>query len=205
MWRLFDWTLLALALFHGLNGLRWIIDDYVRSPPGKRAAVKAVTLRRVGRPVRLRHPGHRHLRQLRSGRRRHSRWRASPARPRGASLGGRPRRSCRGHRPTCGGLARREGDLTGDLAARAPVHQRGGGEDAHRRQCQCPEDHGVRLRRRPPGCPGPAQSRSRRVGCRQRPGSARSRRSRSGGASLILRVLHWWAGDRRPPAGRTAR
>ncbi len=42
VWRLFDWTLLALALFHGLNGLRWIIDDYVRSP-GKRAAVKAVT------------------------------------------------------------------------------------------------------------------------------------------------------------------
>lgn len=42
LWRLFDWTLLTLALFHGLNGLRWIIDDYVRSP-AKRAAVKAVT------------------------------------------------------------------------------------------------------------------------------------------------------------------
>ena len=42
VWRLFDWTLLTLALFHGLNGVRWIIDDYVRSP-GKRAAVKAVT------------------------------------------------------------------------------------------------------------------------------------------------------------------
>lgn len=42
LWRLFDWTLLALALLHGLNGLRWIIDDYVRSP-AKRAATKAVT------------------------------------------------------------------------------------------------------------------------------------------------------------------
>ncbi len=31
LWRLFDWALLALALFHGLNGLRWIVDDYVRS------------------------------------------------------------------------------------------------------------------------------------------------------------------------------
>ncbi|MEY2478894.1 MAG: succinate dehydrogenase / fumarate reductase, rane anchor subunit [Actinomycetota bacterium] len=41
MWRVFDWALLALAMLHGLNGLRWIIDDYVRVP-GKRAAVKAV-------------------------------------------------------------------------------------------------------------------------------------------------------------------
>ena len=41
MWRLFDWALLALGLLHGLNGLRWIIDDYVRTP-GKRALVKAV-------------------------------------------------------------------------------------------------------------------------------------------------------------------
>lgn len=40
VWRLFDWMLLALALGHGLNGLRTIIDDYVRAP-GKRAAVKA--------------------------------------------------------------------------------------------------------------------------------------------------------------------
>ena len=42
LWRIFDWSLLALALLHGLNGIRWIIDDYVRSP-GKRAATKAVT------------------------------------------------------------------------------------------------------------------------------------------------------------------
>ncbi|MDQ3679527.1 MAG: succinate dehydrogenase hydrophobic membrane anchor subunit [Actinomycetota bacterium] len=40
LWRLFDWALLTLALFHGLNGLRWIIDDYVRTASG-RAVVKA--------------------------------------------------------------------------------------------------------------------------------------------------------------------
>ena len=39
LWRLFDWALLALALFHGLNGMRWIIDDYVRAPAA-RAMVK---------------------------------------------------------------------------------------------------------------------------------------------------------------------
>ena len=40
LWRLFDWALLALALAHGLNGLRWIIDDYVRGQA--RAAIKTV-------------------------------------------------------------------------------------------------------------------------------------------------------------------
>jgi len=30
-WRLFDWSLLALALGHGLNGLRGIVGDYVGS------------------------------------------------------------------------------------------------------------------------------------------------------------------------------
>jgi len=39
-WRVFDWVLLALALAHGVNGARWVIDDYVRRP-GRRAAVKA--------------------------------------------------------------------------------------------------------------------------------------------------------------------
>jgi succinate dehydrogenase / fumarate reductase, membrane anchor subunit len=38
-WRTFDWMMLFLALLHGANGLRIIIDDYVRSP-GIRAAVK---------------------------------------------------------------------------------------------------------------------------------------------------------------------
>jgi len=37
-WRLFDWLLLVLALGHGVNGLRWIVDDYVRRP-GRRKAV----------------------------------------------------------------------------------------------------------------------------------------------------------------------
>lgn len=31
-WRLFDWVLLVLALAHGVNGLRGIVDDYVRRP-----------------------------------------------------------------------------------------------------------------------------------------------------------------------------
>ena len=30
-WRLYDWLLLALALLHGMNGLRVVIDDYVRT------------------------------------------------------------------------------------------------------------------------------------------------------------------------------
>lgn len=38
-WRVFDWMLLVLALSHGVNGLRWIVDDYVRHP-GRRKAVK---------------------------------------------------------------------------------------------------------------------------------------------------------------------
>jgi succinate dehydrogenase / fumarate reductase, membrane anchor subunit len=41
LWRTYDWALLTLALFHGLNGLRVITEDYVRAP-GKRAAVKAL-------------------------------------------------------------------------------------------------------------------------------------------------------------------
>ncbi|MBW3556108.1 MAG: succinate dehydrogenase [Actinobacteria bacterium] len=40
LWRAYDWTLLALGLLHGLNGLRWIMDDYISSPT-RRAATKA--------------------------------------------------------------------------------------------------------------------------------------------------------------------
>ena len=36
-WRVFDWMLLVLALSHGVNGLRWIVDDYVRRPRPRRA------------------------------------------------------------------------------------------------------------------------------------------------------------------------
>ncbi|MFQ5927256.1 MAG: succinate dehydrogenase [Terriglobia bacterium] len=30
LWRLYDWFLLMLALVHGMNGLRVLVDDYVR-------------------------------------------------------------------------------------------------------------------------------------------------------------------------------
>ena len=39
-WKTFDWALLVLALLHGANGLRIVIDDYVRRP-GVRTVVKA--------------------------------------------------------------------------------------------------------------------------------------------------------------------
>lgn len=38
-WKTFDWVMLVLALLHGANGLRIIIDDYARSP-GVRTALK---------------------------------------------------------------------------------------------------------------------------------------------------------------------
>ena len=38
-WKTFDWVMLFLALLHGTNGLRIIIEDYVRKP-GRRAAIK---------------------------------------------------------------------------------------------------------------------------------------------------------------------
>jgi succinate dehydrogenase / fumarate reductase membrane anchor subunit len=31
LWRLYDWVLLTLALLHGMNGLRVVIDDYVHT------------------------------------------------------------------------------------------------------------------------------------------------------------------------------
>jgi len=37
-WRTWDWALLVLALIHGINGLRVIVQDYVRWP-GARLAV----------------------------------------------------------------------------------------------------------------------------------------------------------------------
>jgi succinate dehydrogenase membrane anchor subunit len=39
-WRSFDWVMLSLALLHGTNGLRIIIDDYLHRP-GIRVGVKA--------------------------------------------------------------------------------------------------------------------------------------------------------------------
>ena len=38
-WKTFDWIMLVLALLHGVNGLRVIIDDYVHRPAA-RPAVK---------------------------------------------------------------------------------------------------------------------------------------------------------------------
>ena len=38
-WQVFDWLLLALALLHGANGARWVVEDYVRRP-GRQAAAK---------------------------------------------------------------------------------------------------------------------------------------------------------------------
>ena len=40
-WQVFDWLLLALALLHGANGARWVVEDYVRRP-GTQTAVKSV-------------------------------------------------------------------------------------------------------------------------------------------------------------------
>jgi succinate dehydrogenase / fumarate reductase membrane anchor subunit len=42
LWRAFDWALLALALLHGLNGVRWIVDDYVRDPRARRITFAVV-------------------------------------------------------------------------------------------------------------------------------------------------------------------
>ena len=36
-WRTWDWMMLVLALLHGVNGVRVIVQDYVRSPGGRLA------------------------------------------------------------------------------------------------------------------------------------------------------------------------
>ncbi len=38
-WKTFDWVMLFLALLHGTNGLRIVIEDYVKKP-GRRTAIK---------------------------------------------------------------------------------------------------------------------------------------------------------------------
>ena len=40
-WRTWDWALLSLALIHGVNGLRVVVQDYVK-PAGARFAVNMV-------------------------------------------------------------------------------------------------------------------------------------------------------------------
>jgi succinate dehydrogenase / fumarate reductase, membrane anchor subunit len=34
-WRTWDWMMLSLALLHGINGVRVVVQDYVRSPGGR--------------------------------------------------------------------------------------------------------------------------------------------------------------------------
>ena len=46
-WKTFDWAMLFLALLHGANGLRVIIDDYVKKP-GRRTAIKATLYTATG-------------------------------------------------------------------------------------------------------------------------------------------------------------
>lgn len=41
LWRFFNVALVSFAMLHGLNGLRYSIEDYIRGP-GKQSAVKAV-------------------------------------------------------------------------------------------------------------------------------------------------------------------
>ncbi len=43
-WRLFDWLLLTLALTHGMNGLRVVVDDYVRNRAARVWALSFVGL-----------------------------------------------------------------------------------------------------------------------------------------------------------------
>jgi succinate dehydrogenase / fumarate reductase, membrane anchor subunit len=42
LWRLYDWLLLTLALLHGMNGLRIVIDDYVRGRGARLALLSIV-------------------------------------------------------------------------------------------------------------------------------------------------------------------
>lgn len=41
LWRIYDFALLGFALVHGMNGLRMVLEDYVRRP-GTLLAVKSV-------------------------------------------------------------------------------------------------------------------------------------------------------------------
>ena len=43
-WRGYDLLLLVLAMFHGLNGVRILIDDYVHPPAARRLAIALLSL-----------------------------------------------------------------------------------------------------------------------------------------------------------------
>ncbi|MBF6594410.1 MAG: succinate dehydrogenase hydrophobic membrane anchor subunit [Thermaceae bacterium] len=40
-WKIYDWLILVLAMLHGMNGLRYVMDDWIRNP-ARRFATKAV-------------------------------------------------------------------------------------------------------------------------------------------------------------------
>src|SRR5207245_8862005 len=42
LWRLFDWLLLTLALLHGRNSMRIVVDAYVRSRTWRAATLSAI-------------------------------------------------------------------------------------------------------------------------------------------------------------------
>jgi succinate dehydrogenase / fumarate reductase membrane anchor subunit len=43
-WRSWDWMLLSLALLHGINGMRVIVQDYVKRPGNRLAVNSAFTI-----------------------------------------------------------------------------------------------------------------------------------------------------------------
>lgn len=46
-WKFYDWLILVLALLHGANGARYVIEDYVRSRPD-RAWIKGFFFTLIG-------------------------------------------------------------------------------------------------------------------------------------------------------------
>ncbi len=66
LWRTWDWMMLTLALIHGINGLRNVTLDYVRSP-GDAVRAEHGLLRARLHAVRARHH---HRRDVHTGRRR---------------------------------------------------------------------------------------------------------------------------------------
>ncbi len=63
VWQVWDLLLLWLAMIHGTNGLRVIINDYA-TRIGTRLVLKSALLARVHRGRRAGHPGDLHLRPL---------------------------------------------------------------------------------------------------------------------------------------------
>lgn len=47
-WRAYDWLLLVLALLHGFNGLRVVVNEHVRPPRWRAAAQRLVAALAIG-------------------------------------------------------------------------------------------------------------------------------------------------------------